>query len=107
MIECHVDEERQRVLTKISKTKQGTKRLESDHNSIITRFDLSVTKKEKVRKIEIFNFKDESGLQKFKEMTSKKSTLCSIFESKKSVEKQAKTFLKRLNGILHQWFSFL
>ena len=43
MIECHVDEERNRVLTKISKTKQGTRRVESDHNSIITRSDLSVT----------------------------------------------------------------
>ena len=104
LIECHIDEERNRVLTKISKTKQGTKRVESDHNSIITRFDLSVTEKQKVRKIEIFNFNDQNGLKKFKEMTSKTSALSSIFESKRSVEKQAKDFLKRLNGILHQCF---
>ena len=102
MIECHVDEERNRVLTKISKTKQGTRRVESDHNSIITRSDLSVTEKQKVRNIEIFNFKDENGLKKFKEMTSKTSALSSIFESKRSVEKQAKYFLNRPNGILHQ-----
>ena len=37
-------------------------------------------------------------------MTSKTSVLSSIFESKRSVEKQAKDFLKRLNGILHQCF---
>ena len=104
MIECHVDEERSRVLTKISKTKQGTRRVESDHNSIITRFDLSVTEKQKVRNIEIFNFKDENGLKKFKEMTSKTSDWSSFFGSKRSVEKQSKYFLKRLNGILHQCF---
>ena len=71
MKECNVDDRREKVFTKLIKTKQGVKRVESDPNSIITKFDLRVTKKE-TKKIEIFNFKDEKGLRKFKEMTSKK-----------------------------------
>ena len=104
MIECHIDDKRDHVLTKISKTKQGIKRTESDHNSIITKFNLKVEEKENTRKIEIFNFKDENGLKRFKEITSNSVALSSIFDSKKSVEKQAKQFLKTLKGLLHKCF---
>ena len=69
-----------------SKTKQGIKRTESDHNSIITNFNLKVKKRENIRKIEIFNFKDENGLKRFKEITSNSYVLSSVFDSKKSVE---------------------
>ena len=83
MKECNVDDRREKVLTKLIKTKHGVKRVESDHNSIITKFDLSVAKKE-TKKIEIFNFKDEKGLKKFKEMTSK-NTLAAIFTPTKAL----------------------
>ena len=86
MLECHIDDKREHVLTKISKTKQGIKRTESDHNSIITKFNLKVKKRENNRKIEIFNFKDENGLKRFKEITSNSYVLSSVFDSKKSVE---------------------
>ena len=58
----------------------------------------------KVKKTEIFNFKDKDSLKRFKEITSNNSELSSIFDSKRSVEKQAKQFMKRLNGMLHQCF---
>ena len=59
MTRCHVDEQRKCVLTKISKTKQGIKRTESDHNTIITKFNIGVNNNKKVKQIEIFNFKDK------------------------------------------------
>ena len=104
MTGCYIDDKRKNVLTRISKTKQGIKRVESDHNTIITKFDLKVKDREKVKKTEIFNFKDKDSLKRFKEITSNNSELSSIFDSKRSVEKQAKQFMKRLNGMLHQCF---
>ena len=105
MIGCFIDDKREHVLTKISKTKkQGIKRTESDHNSITTKFNLKVNEREKIRKIEIFNFKDENGVKLFKETTTNNNALSSIFDTKKSVDKQAKLFLKSLNGVLHKCF---
>ena len=102
---CCIDDQQRNILTKISKTKQGIKRKESDHNSIITNFNLKVKNNEKVKQIEIFNFKDKKGLKKFCEITSNSSELSKIFDTKKSVGKQAKQFMKRLNGMLHQCFN--
>ena len=104
MTKCHIDEEKNNVLTRIIKTKDGPKRKESDHNSIITSFKIEWTEIERKNTTEIFNFKDEDGMRKFKELTSDNKTLSSIFDTKKNVHKQSKMFLKRLQGILHQCF---
>ena len=56
------------------------------------------------KQIEIFNFKDKEGLKKFKELTSNSTELSKIFDTNKKVGKQAKQFMKRLNGILHECF---
>ena len=101
---CYIDDQQRNNLTKITKTKQGIKRKESDHNSIITNFNLKVKSNEKVKQIEIFNFKDKKGLEKFRKITSNNSELSKIFETNKSVGKQAKQFMRRLNGMLHQCF---
>ena len=40
LVTCHVDEERERVLTSITTTKSITVNHESDHNSIETEFNI-------------------------------------------------------------------
>ena len=100
LVSCHVDSERKHVLTKITKKKQ----IESDHNSIITRFNIKWQNKPQEENIEIFNFKDDIGKQKFKEMTSNNCILSSIFDSKNNINIQTMKFLKRLNGMLHACF---
>ena len=60
--------------------------------------------KSKSGTIEIFNFKDDIGMKKFKDLTSNNTTLSSIFETNKTVDIQAKKFLKRFKGILHDCF---
>ena len=104
LVSIQIDEERNHVLTSFTRTKNGPKRHESDHNSIITKFNLEWKGKDKQSKTEVFNFNDKGGQKKFKEMTSDNTTLSSIFESSEDINKQTKQFIKKLNGILHQCF---
>ena len=62
LVSCHVDSDREHVLTKLTKKK----RMESDHSSIITRFNIEWKNEIIEDKIEIFNFKDAIGMKKFK-----------------------------------------
>ena len=102
--EMNIDEERLNVLTSVSKTNKGIVKHESDHNSIITKFNINWTKKERPCRQEIFNFKDMVGQRKFKEMTSNSTKLSSIFDTQDSIEVQSKKFLKQLSKMLHQCF---
>ena len=104
LVSINIDEEKDHVLTSITNTKKGVVTHESDHNSIITQFDLKWEHKELEERIEIFNFKDEVGQKKFRQLTEDTHTLSSIFDTNDDVEKQTKKFLKKLNGILHQCF---
>ena len=54
--------------------------------------------------IEIFNFKDDIGMTKIKELTTNNTALSSIFETNNKVNIQAKKILKRFKGILHECF---
>ena len=92
------------VLTSFTKTKNGTKHIESDHNSIITKFNLQWKEKVKIPRKEIFNFNDKDGQIKFKELTSNNTKLSDIFKTEEDVNIQTKKFLKKLNGLLHQSF---
>ena len=60
-----IDESRKYVLTKHTKTKNGFKVKESDHNSIITNIKARRNKKKFINKIYIYNLKDKVGLLKF------------------------------------------
>ena len=100
----HIDEEKIKVLTSITHTKNGVVKKESDHNSIETKFNIKWEKKEIPQRQEIFNFKDKEGQKKFHEMTDNSTKLSSVFDTKDNIEVQSKRFLKELNKILHQCF---
>ena len=57
----HIDEDKIKVLTSITRSKKGVVKKESDHNSIETIFNIQWVKKEKPQRLELFNFKDEAG----------------------------------------------
>ena len=103
LVSLNIDEERENVLTSVTNTKKGVIRQESDHNTIIKHFDIRYERREHTDRIEVFNFKDIDGQNKFKKLTEN-DTLSSIFDTKENVEIQAKQFMKKLNGILHQSF---
>ena len=70
-----IDEEKNHVLTRHTKTKTGVKVKESDHMSIITEIKSTWNTHKNTKSIEIYNFKDKEGLIKFKEMTSQDNFL--------------------------------
>ena len=61
-----IDEERNHVLTKTKKTKNGVERVESDHKPLVTKFKMTWNKKKKSKRIEMFNLKNRNCQIKFK-----------------------------------------
>ena len=81
-----IDEKRYHVLKKYV-TRKGLKSyVESDHNSLYTKFDLKYIEKASVTKREIFNFKNKEAQEHFSSLTSntRKFSLC--FDQEKSFE---------------------
>ena len=101
----HIDEGRSNVLTSLTNTNKGVVKHESDHNSITTQFKINWTKKDKLKRIKIFNFRDKIGQEKFKIMTNNSTKLSSVFDTQDDIELQSKKFLKELSKILHQCFT--
>ena len=74
------DEEQANCLAKFRKTKGGVKVTKSDHNSIITKFNVEWSQRIKKHKIKLFNLKNIEGQKKFKLLTSKPGILSDIFK---------------------------
>ena len=100
-----IDEERRRVLTKYMKTKNGTKRMESDQNPIITKLNLKWIKSFKKERNEIFNLKNKECQNTFREITSGNNFLSSVFDDCGDINAATNKFLKRLDGCLHKSFN--
>ena len=99
-----IDEIREHVLTRISKTKDGVKTVESDHNLIETNLKLPWNKNSKTDPEKIFNFKNIECQKDFKEVTSKNTYLSEVFEDEKDLDKATEKFLKRLDKTFHKCF---
>ena len=98
-VSFHVDEERKHVLTKITRTKRGTRRKESDHNVLQTEFNCEVKDKVKT-KTESYNLKNKECQAKFKEYTSKENILSGIFNNNDDPESVTKVLIKKINGCI-------
>ena len=99
-----VDEERVNVLTKIVKTKKGVIKTSSDHNVLISSFNILWSKKTKCDRIEMFNLKNKECQAKFKEMTSSNENLSSAFSSSDNINIYTRMFLKSLNQCVQKCF---
>ena len=99
-----IDEDRNHVLTNITKTKKGLKIKESDHHAIITKLRFSWSKNEKKERVEIFNFKNLDCQAKFKQITTKTKELSRIFLKNEDLNVATKKFLKRLDGFILEAF---
>ena len=103
--EVVIDEDKNHVLTRYTKTKNGTKTKESDHNSIITHIKVKWDQNKNIQKIEVYNLKDPDGMKKFKEMTSKIGFLSEVFQDEnKNVNTTSKRFIKRLGFCISKCF---
>ena len=99
-----IDDERKHVLTKLTKTKNGIKRTESDHNTIVTKLKVKWKSNSKTHKREIYNLKDKEGQKNFKQDTDSTTQLSQIFEKDDDIQKLTKKFLKRLDGFISKHF---
>ena len=99
-----IDDDRRHVLTKLSKTKKGVIKKESDHNTIVTELKIKWKPHSKLQKKEMFNLKDKIGQEKFKYETDNTTDLSRIIDKEDDVEKATKKFLKRLDGFITNSF---
>ena len=103
-----IDENREHVLTKLAKTKNGVKKVESDHNSIISTLKLQWAKNQNIHKrVEMYNLKNTTCQELFKIETSKdvnKGALSSVFDEEGDLNTLTKKFMKRLEGTIKRCF---
>ena len=99
-----IDEKREHVLTRITKTKTGSEHKQSDHNLIETRLRISWNKESNKKVTKIFNLKNKQCQKKFKEQTSQSTALSQIFDNESNIDVATEKFLKRLNKYLYKCF---
>ena len=99
-----IDEERNHVLTKIRKTKNGFIKKESDHNILITEFACNFKISDKSSKVDVYNLKNPECQTKFKRYTSNTNMLSSVFNSKDDINIMVQRFLKKVDGCIKMNF---
>ena len=108
LVEClelvKIDEDKTHCLESIQRTKKGIKISKSDHNSIISKFNIKWNRKVKKPKVEMYNLKNKEAQVKFTNMTSKEGILSNIIDTEKDVTKVTKTNHRRLKGCVRQCF---
>ena len=109
IVSLDIDEERKHIITKVdtnNKTSKITKNKyqESDHNTIIAKFYTSIEIETKIERIEIFNLKDEQGLNKYIIETETNPELINIVNSMEDMDQITKNFMKKFKDIKHKCF---
>ena len=99
-----IDEFKTNALTKIVKTKSGIKTSESDHNALISYFNIAWDTKVKAERVEMFNLKNSDGQMKFKEFTSEKGGFSDIFQSNDDLDIATEKFFRKLNDCIYKSF---
>ena len=102
LVSLEVDDERKHVLTKLTRNKE---KVESDHNVLITKFNLNWHTHKKHDKNEMYNLKNKQGQAKFKRETSNTQYLTSSFDvENEDLEVSTTKFIKRLNNLIKKCF---
>ena len=96
----HVDEERKHVLTKIQKTKKGTKYKESDHNVLLTEFKCEIIINKDTQKEEAYNLKNKECQSNFKKYTDNTKMLSSVLNGDGDVTQLTNRLVKKINGCI-------
>ena len=99
-----IDEEREHVLTRLTKTKNGTVIKESDHNVIKTSIKLSWSKRKIPKPEALFNLKNKKCQKIFKDVTSNNNKLSKVFDEVDDLDKATEIFMKKLNKAIHKCF---
>ena len=99
-----IDEENEHALNKVVKTNKGVKKTKSDHNPLISTFQLRWNSRIKAKRIEIYNLKNVSCQEKFKKLTENGTYLSEVFENE-DINKCTEMFLNRLTKVIKRAFN--
>ena len=100
-----VDEEKQYSLCSFSTRRGVTSIKNSDHNLIYLEIDRKWKTSEKKARIEIFNYNDEEGFDKFRKETEDNPVLKYAFEDEsEDLEISSKKWLKEINSCIRKSF---
>ena len=97
-----IDEEK--INTPCGSLRNGKKY--SDHSVILVKmsFPKSDYRSEKPSKTTVWNFNDQQGWEKFREITQHDLALANCWQGNVSVEEGYQKWQKRLNGLMHKCF---
>ena len=105
IVKMDIDEDRKHVLTKVTKTKKGVKVKESDHNVIITEFNIVAKETKEKQKLEMYNLKNIECQRKFKNYTTNTKMLSTVFNNEtEDIDVVTKRFLKKIDGAIAMSF---
>ena len=76
----------------------------SDHNPIITTFNVEWNRNVKAPRVELFNLKNKSCQESFKELTSVTDILSSSFRAEDDLNSCTRKFIKSLNQCIRKCF---
>ena len=88
------------ILTRISKTRNGTETKESNHNFIKTVIKPLWNKSKATKAEAVFNLKNKEYQKVFKEETSNNSRLSKVFDEEEVLDKATERFMKKINKLL-------
>ena len=91
----HIDEDKQNILTNYSQVKKGGHAVDSDHVPLEINIDLKLLPTKPTRNV-MFNFKNEQGRERFKEITSNTCEFTDCFESMQSLQLQCEQWERKL-----------
>ena len=89
-----IDDQRKYVLTRLTKTKKGIVKKESDHNTMVTELQLRWKPDTKSYKQEVYNLKNKECQKQFKHDTDNTKELSNIIDKEEDIEKATKKFLR-------------
>ena len=99
-----IDEEQKHVLTSVTKTKHGTKKQKSDHNVLVSKFNITWSRKLKSNRIEMYNLKNTECQKTFKELTNHGTFLSEVFDTSENLHNKTEEFIKRLDKVIKSSF---
>ena len=98
-----IDERKKYILTNYQQTKSGRKSKDSDHFTEFIDLDIKL-RSEKPERIEIFDFKDEESLKKFRKSTSETEEFMDCFKDDAPLDLQVNRWRKVLNSHCNKVF---
>ena len=100
-----IDEKGEHALNKITHSKNMVRKVTSDHNVMLSKFSLTMSKIKPPKKDEVFNFRNKDNLIKFMEATSNCPSLSNVFDTKDDLNIQTEKFLKTLDKCIKKSFT--